>query len=245
MGRRKRPIAFPPPRDPFEAWGDVPTDQRAERKRLARIVARNGRRIANYRAFCRGLGAACHEANWALYERLRHDPSARTAILEDRLEKASAFRKALAAPAHDADEPLSDAMALDARNPPKEAFPWQLLEGPPDGLFAPRLEERTDWLVRAVADYERWIAKALADIGKPGPGRRPDDVTRNLVRRLGEVWRAQTGRAPTLITDADTQEKYGAFSEFCEAVITPIWRNRGLEPPCIKAFVRDYCYPLR
>ena len=62
MGRPKKPIAPPPPRDPFAAWGDVPTDQRAERKRLARIVARDGRRIANYRTFCRELGAAYHES---------------------------------------------------------------------------------------------------------------------------------------------------------------------------------------
>ena len=243
MGRPRKPTV--PPRDPFEAWGDVPTDQRAERKRLARLVARKGRRIASYRTFCRELGRACHEANWALYERLRRDPSARAVILEDRREKAVAFRKALATPAHDADEPLSDAMALDARNPPKEAFPWQLLEGPPDGLFAPRLDDRADWLVRAVADYERWATKALADIGKSAPGRRPDEVARNLVRRLGELWRAQTGCAPTLITDPYTLEKRGDFLEFCEEVITPIWRNRGFEPPCTEAFVRDYCYPSR
>lgn len=223
----------------------MPTDQRAEVERLASIVTRDGRCIADFEAFSEELGAACHAANWALYERLRPDPSAKTAILEDRLEKVSAFRKALAAPAHDADEPLSDAMALDARNPPKEAFPWQLLEGPPDDLFAPRLDDRADWLVRAVADYERWAANALADIGKPAPGRRPDDVARNLVRRLGELWRAQTGCAPTLITDPYTLEKRGDFLEFCEAVITPIWRNRGLEPPSIEAFVRDYCYPPR
>jgi hypothetical protein len=164
----------------------VPTDQRAERKRLARILARNGRRITNYRTFCRELGRACHEVNSALYERLRCDPFAKAAILEDRREKAAAFREALATPAHDADESLSDAMALDARDPPKEGFPWQLLEGPPDGLPAPRLEERTDWLVRAVADYERWTANALAAIGKPAPGRRPDDVGKQLVARLGE-----------------------------------------------------------
>lgn len=52
MGRSKKPIASPLPRDPYEAWGDVPSDKRSERKRLARIVAGNGRRIANYKAFC-------------------------------------------------------------------------------------------------------------------------------------------------------------------------------------------------
>lgn len=245
MGRPKKPIAPPPPRDSFEAWGDVPTDQRAEVERLASIVTRNGRCIADFHAFSEELGAACHEANWALYERLRRDPSAKTAILEDRLEKAAAFRKALAAPAHDADEPLSDAMALDARNPPKTAFPWQLLEGPPDGLFAPRLEERTDWLVRAVADYERWVAKALADIGKPAPGRRPDQVAMDLVRRLADLWERQTGCAPTLTTNPYTLEKKGDFLEFCEEVIVPIWRARGLALPSVKDFVKRLLYAPR
>ena len=95
MGRPRKPTASPPPRDPFEAWGDVPSDKRSERKRLARIVARNGRRIANYRAFCRELWNACHDADRDLYERLRYEQTAVAAVLNDFRQKIADARKAL------------------------------------------------------------------------------------------------------------------------------------------------------
>ena len=95
MGRPKKPSVSPPQRDPFEAWGDVPSDKRSERKRLARIVARNGRGIANYRAFCRELGGACHDANSGLYERLRYEQDAVAAGLNDFRQKIADARKAL------------------------------------------------------------------------------------------------------------------------------------------------------
>jgi hypothetical protein len=156
----------------------------------------------------------------------------------------AAAREVLASPAFDLKEILNERVASEGDDLPED-FPWRQIEPPGLDLFPPSWEERAAWTGREVAYHEDVAAKALAAIDKPGPGRRPDDVARSLVRRLGELWRAQTGRAPTLITDADTQEKYAHFLAFCEAVITPIWRNRGLEPPCTEAFVRDYCYPLR
>jgi hypothetical protein len=244
MGRPRKPTVPPPPRDPFEAWGDVPTDQRAERKRLARIVARNGRRIASYRTFCRELGRACHEVNGAIYERTRYDHPAAASGLEDFAQKMADACEALRNPGADVAEALHSVVAAEGNDPPKDS-PWRHLEPRELTLFPPSWEERAEWGVRLLADFERWAKTARDAIGTRGRGRPQDDVARTLVRRLGEIWRAETGRAPTLITDADTQEKYGDFLAFCEAVITPIWRNRGLEPPCTEAFVRDYCYPLR
>jgi hypothetical protein len=244
MGRPKKPIAPPPPRDPFEAWGDVPMDQRAERKRLARIVACSGRHIANYRAFCRGLGAACHEANWAIYERTRIHPSAVVAELEKFREAMAAAREVLASPTFDLKEILNERVASEGDDLPED-FPWRQIEPPGLDLFPPSWEERAAWTGREVAYHEHVAAKALAAIDKPGPGRRPDDVARDLVRRLAELWRAQTGCTPTLITDPYTLEKRGDFLEFCEEVIRPIWQGRGLQPPSVEAFVRDYCYPQR
>jgi hypothetical protein len=241
MGRNRKPP--PLPRDPFDAWGDVPTDQRGERKRLARIVARNGRGIANYRAFCRELGGACHEASWALYERIRIHPSAVVAELEKFRETMAAARQALASPAFDLKEILNEQVASERYDPPEDS-PWRQIEPRRLDLFPPSWEERAAWTGRELAYHEHVAAKALGAIDRPSHDRRPDDVTQDLVRCLIELWRAQTGCTQTLTTNPYTLKKRGDFLEFREEVITPIWRGRELQPPSIEAFVRDYCYPL-
>jgi hypothetical protein len=211
---------------------------------LARIVARNGRRIANYRAFCRRLGGACHEASWWLYERIRTHPSAVVAELEKFREIMAAAREALASPAFDLKEILNERVASERDDLPKDS-PWRQIEPPGLDLSPPSWEERAAWTGRELAYHEHVAAKALGAIDRPSPDRRPDDVTQDLVRCLIEPWRAQTGCTPTLITDPYTQEKRGDFLEFCEEVITPIWRGRGLQPPSVEAFVRNHCYPQR
>jgi hypothetical protein len=243
---RRRKLPSPPPPEPpdfEEGWNWIPTEDREERKRLARIVARKGRGLVSYRAFQRELADACREATWRLYERQRGGSGTVRAILEARLETALAFHRALATPAHDADAALDKAMARDARDSPKGAFAWRLIEGPPDGLFAPRLEERADWLGKAVADYARWARAALADLPEPRRGRPSDDLAKRLVHRLGDLWRAQTGKAPTVGGHPETREKSGDFLQFCREIIEPIWRSRGLGPPGIEDLVRDYRYP--
>jgi hypothetical protein len=237
---RKRPPDPAEPPDFGEAWGWIPAEDRAERERLRSAVERNGGQIADPEAFDRELGAALREATRALYGRLRCDPRAVAAVLEDRLAKVAAAREALA-PAYDADEAVDRAMLRDARNPPKGGFPWRALEGPPDGVFAPRWEERSAWALQLLGDIERLHAIALADLPKRGRGRPPDDIARRLVYRLGELWEAQTGHRPTLIIDPLTQERRGGFLELCEALVVPVWQSRGVTAPSVKDLVQEYC----
>jgi hypothetical protein len=242
MGRPRKPTASPPPRDPFEAWGDVPSDKRSERKRLARIVARNGRRIDNYRAFCRELGGACHDANSDLYERLRYEQTAVAAVLDDLRQKMADARKALRELGADAAEALNEAIVGERRDRQDDCL-WYHLESPDLTWFEPSWAERGEWVGRALADCEGWADKACEAVGKRPPGRPQDQVTRDLVQKLGELWRKQTGRPPTVATDWESYKKSGDFLEFCEEVIMPIWENRGVNLPAVEAFVKNYLYP--
>jgi hypothetical protein len=135
-------------------------------------------------------------------------------------------------------------MASEGRDSPEGSI-WPLLEPRGLDLFKPSWEERGAWIDKALADCERWAALARTGIDTPSAGRPADDVARTLVRRLGEIWRTQSGQAPTLITDPYTLEKRSDFLNFCEQLIAPIWRGRGLTPPAVVAFVREYCYPPR
>jgi hypothetical protein len=222
----------------------VPTDQRAEVERLASIVTRDGRCIAGFQAFSEDLGAACHEANQALYERNRIHASAVVAELETFRQAMSAAREALATATFDLKEILNERVASEGDDLPEDS-PWRQIEPPGLDLFPPSWEERAAWTGRELAYHEHVAAKALAAIDKPGPGRRPDDVAQDLMRRLIELWRAQTGRAPTLTTNPYTKEKRGDFLEFCEEVITPIWQARALAPPSVKDFVKRLLYSPR
>ncbi len=96
MARPRKPIPVPPRRNPFKAWGNIPTDNRAERKRLARIVATNERTLVNYRRFCRELGKLCRTAHWQLFEKARSDPKLTRSLLLDLKSKVQSAFSALA-----------------------------------------------------------------------------------------------------------------------------------------------------
>lgn len=120
---------------------------------------------------------------------------------------------------------------------------WRHLEPPGLSLFKPSWAERADMLIWMLTYFEDVAAQARADVGKPATGRPKDTVAKQLVARLGELWRTQTGKAPTVWGHPYSQEKSGDFLWLCREIIEPLWRNRGLEPPGIEDLVKNYRWP--
>lgn len=258
MSRTKASQPLPMPPDPFEAWGDVPTDRANERKRIARLLPR----ISNYWALMRRLGETSHWLNWQLHERNRLN-------LKSLHSSLGALHAELEASYFMLDRLGPDAKAALARRAEmQKARPrgdsgetiWQWLEQPNLPVSG---RERIEWVMRAVADCSRWAVEAQVGIEIPkvvieppdpetpdapsqrSGGGRPRDVdAEEAMLSLMEIWEAQTGERPTIATDPASGRKKTEkpFLAFCEAVLVPIYFARGLKPPSIGALGQKMVY---
>jgi hypothetical protein len=172
---------------------------------------------------------------WGLYERSRADPKAVRATLDDVHDKLEAALAALKALGHDAREAVgrcSKGRGIeDAVGVLQDLARWTAEAGV--GVDVPRV---------IIDDPDPDDPEAVRTVRRPGRPR--DPVAEEAMRGLVHAWERQTGKQPTITTDAsEGGAKRGAFLDFSRAVIVPIYKAQGLKPPSVEAWAKKVLYP--
>jgi len=128
------------------------------------------------------------------------------------------------------------ALAFDVNNPMESNNIWRSLE-PPGATITANTRISTTLLI--LRDAENCVRGGLNQVSavKP-PGRPSNDAESKLITCLIVIWKCQTGSEPTARSGGE-----GPFTEFCRAVIDPIWRYRGKDAPKLSGQVQRILYP--
>ena len=104
---------------------------------------------------------------------------------------------------------------------------------------SPFILDRLSITENNLREVEILVRAGLDQVSKLKPRGRPsNDAERSLITYLHDIWITQTKSEPTAHNGGE-----GPFTDFCRAVVEPLWRDLGLDAPKLSGQVQEVLYP--